>query len=38
MWPLKKMGANNPLEIKSNLNYDAVKNYMNGRWKKTKRK
>ena len=29
MWPLKKMGSNNPLEIKSNLNYDAVKNYMN---------
>ena len=25
MWPLKKMGANNPLEIKSNLNYDDVK-------------
>lgn len=30
MWPLKKMGSNNPLEIKSNLNYDALKNYMNG--------
>ncbi|MEO8415936.1 MAG: cellulase family glycosylhydrolase, partial [Ginsengibacter sp.] len=30
MWPLKKMGANNPLEIKSNLNYDAVKRYLNG--------
>jgi endoglucanase len=29
MWPLKKMGSNNPLEIKSNLNYDKVKNYMN---------
>ena len=34
MWPLKKMGSNNPLEIKSNLNYDAVKNYMNGNGKK----
>ena len=30
MWPLKKMGSNNPLEIKSNTNYDAVKDYMNG--------
>jgi endoglucanase len=36
MWPLKKMGSNNPLEIKSNLNYDAVKNYMNGKGKKPK--
>ncbi len=36
MWPLKKMGANNPLEIKSNLNYDAVKNFMNGDGKKPK--
>ena len=36
MWPLKKMGSNNPLEIKSNLNYDAVKNYMNGTGRKPK--
>jgi hypothetical protein len=36
MWPLKKMGSNNPLEIRSNLNYDAVKNYMNGKGKKPK--
>ena len=36
MWPLKKMGSNNPLEIKSNLNYDAVKNYMNGNGKPPK--
>jgi len=36
MWPLKKMGSNNPLEIKSNLNYDAVKDYMNGIGKKPK--
>jgi endoglucanase len=30
MWPLKKIGSNNPLEIKSNTNYDSLKNYMNG--------
>ena len=36
MWPLKKMGANNPLEIKSNLNFNAVKDYMNGRGSKPK--
>jgi aryl-phospho-beta-D-glucosidase BglC (GH1 family) len=30
MWPLKKMGANNPLEIKSNPNYDSVRNFLNG--------
>jgi endoglucanase len=36
MWPLKKMGSNNPLEIKSNLNYDAVKDYMNGTGTKPK--
>ena len=36
MWPLKKMGVNNPLEIKSNLNYDEVKNYMNGQGRKPK--
>ena len=30
MWPLKKMGSNNPLEIKSNLNYEDVKKYLNG--------
>jgi endoglucanase len=36
MWPLKKIGSNNPLEIKSNLNYDEVKNYMNGKGRKPK--
>ena len=36
MWPLKKMGVNNPLEIQSNLNYNAVKNYLNGDGKKPK--
>lgn len=29
-WPLKKLGLNNPLEIKSNLNYDKVVRYWNG--------
>jgi hypothetical protein len=29
MWPLKKMGSNNPLEIRSNLNYNEVRNYLN---------
>jgi len=28
-WPLKKMGANNPMEIKSNPNYDALVKYLN---------
>jgi endoglucanase len=36
MWPLKKMGSNNPLEIISNLNYDEVKNYLNGTGPKPK--
>ena len=36
MWPLKKMGSNNPLEIKSNLNYDAVRDFMNGQGRKPK--
>ncbi|HVZ97828.1 MAG TPA: cellulase family glycosylhydrolase, partial [Chitinophagaceae bacterium] len=36
MWPLKKMGANNPLEIPSNLNYDDVKNFMNEKGRKPK--
>ena len=36
MWPLKKMGSNGPLEIKSNLNYDEVKNYLNGNGRKPK--
>ncbi len=36
MWPLKKMGANNPLQIKSNLNYDEVKDYMNDQGRKPK--
>lgn len=29
MWPLKKMGANNPLEIKSNDKYEVLKKYLN---------
>ncbi|PWK72478.1 carbohydrate binding protein with CBM6 domain [Mucilaginibacter oryzae] len=29
LWPLKKLGNNNPLEIVSNLNYDDVAGYMN---------
>ena len=28
-WPLKKIGFNNPMEIKSNPNYDSVVKYMN---------
>ena len=32
-WPLKKIGNNNPLEIKSNSNYDRVVDYFNGRGK-----
>ena len=36
MWPLKKMGSNGPLEIKSNLNYDEVRNYLNGNGRKPK--
>ena len=35
-WPLKKIGANNPMEIKSNLNYDAVAGYLNGKGNKPK--
>jgi endoglucanase len=33
-WPLKKLGANNPLQIRSNLNYQDVLNYWNGKGKK----
>ncbi|KAA8481928.1 cellulase (glycosyl hydrolase family 5) [Arcticibacter tournemirensis] len=33
-WPLKKVGINNPLEVKSNPNYDRVVNYWNGVGKK----
>jgi endoglucanase len=29
LWPLKKMGNNNPIEIPSNLNYDDVTRYLN---------
>jgi aryl-phospho-beta-D-glucosidase BglC (GH1 family) len=29
LWPLKKMGNNNPIEIPSNPNYDDVTNYLN---------
>lgn len=35
-WPLKKMGSNNPMEIKSNLNYNEVVNYLNGKGHKPK--
>ncbi|QPH40428.1 cellulase family glycosylhydrolase [Pedobacter endophyticus] len=28
-WPLKKIGSNNPMEIKSNPNYDALVRYLN---------
>jgi endoglucanase len=28
-WPLKKMGVNNPMQIKSNPNYDALVRYLN---------
>ncbi|MGB8193951.1 MAG: cellulase family glycosylhydrolase [Chitinophagaceae bacterium] len=34
-WPLKKLGNNNPLEIKSNPNYNRVVDYWNGRGKST---
>ncbi|HTL08366.1 MAG TPA: cellulase family glycosylhydrolase, partial [Chitinophagaceae bacterium] len=30
-WPLKKLGANNPLQIKTNHNYQALLSYWNGR-------
>ena len=29
-WPLKKLGFNNPAEVRSNPGYDAVLNYLNG--------
>lgn len=35
-WPLKKIGANNPMEIKSNLNYNDVVRYINGKGNKPK--
>nr|WP_294869844.1 cellulase family glycosylhydrolase [uncultured Pedobacter sp.] len=35
-WPLKKVGANNPMEIKSNLNYNDVVSYINGNGNKPK--
>ncbi|MGA9649429.1 cellulase family glycosylhydrolase [Pedobacter sp.] len=35
-WPLKKIGFNNPMEIKSNLNYNSVVNYMNNGGNKPK--
>jgi hypothetical protein len=35
-WPLKKMGNNNPMEIKSNLNYNELTNYLNGKGHKPK--
>jgi hypothetical protein len=30
-WPLKKLGNNNPLQIKSNPHYDALVDYWNGK-------
>jgi endoglucanase len=33
-WPLKKLGANNPLEIPSNPNYQQVLDYWSGKRKK----
>jgi endoglucanase len=30
-WPLKKLGNNNPLQIKSNPDYDALVDYWNGK-------
>ncbi len=35
-WPLKKMGANSPLEIRSNPNYDSVADYLNGKGQQPK--
>ncbi|MEP6615960.1 MAG: cellulase family glycosylhydrolase [Ginsengibacter sp.] len=35
-WPLKKMGANNPLEIKTNPNYEDLLRYWNGKGPKPK--
>ena len=31
MWPLKKMGTNNPLQVLNNPDYDSVRDYLNGR-------
>lgn len=33
-WPLKKLGNNNPLQIRSNLNYQHLVNYWNGKTEK----
>ncbi len=30
-WPLKKLGNNNPLQIKSNIDYNALTDYWNGK-------
>lgn len=35
-WPLKKIGSNNPMEIKSNPNYDAFVKYLNNGGNKPK--
>lgn len=32
-WPLKKIGINNPLQVRSNLNYDRLVKYLNGELK-----
>jgi len=33
-WPLKKIGFNNPSEIRSNANYNSITDYMNGKGNK----
>lgn len=33
-WPLKKMGINNPLQIRSNSNYEKIINYWKGKGEK----
>jgi endoglucanase len=35
-WPLKKIGSNNPMEIRSNPNYNEVVRYINGKGSKPK--
>lgn len=35
-WPLKKLGINNPMEIRSNPDYDLLVNYLNGQAGNTK--
>jgi endoglucanase len=33
-WPLKKMGINNPLQVRSNTNYEKIINYWKGKGEK----